>query len=642
MARGTTRRLGRRLLRFAAWSTLVVVLLVVLLVSAMYWLMRTDSGREQVRRIALYFVKDIMPGLQVGAIEGDFINGLTFHRVVLRDRFGGEAIVCKRLSVRYDLRSLLIKRIQVHSAVVDQPRVLLRTTHLDSVNMAELVDLGDGDDAPEPEPTPEGPPRVGPDLLGGWVLKVDALEIVDGTYVQRLGDPSTDLSASSIALVTSGVWRGPVVTLQIRRLSTRAKLPEDRDVALTLKGTGKLEGERLTAAVQLSADGLLPGQKVALNVRGEGGLRRFAINVDLRTDKGARIGVKGWAGLREGAIGPYEARVSVDRFDPSALLPELTPSRVGLQLQAEGYGIPPADGARAKAALVVGPSTVQGWKLDQLKLSGRITGRRWSVSRLHLAMADAHLEASGDGTLQAFKAKASVRARDLSRIRWPQGVPKLGGSVDLTGKVRGRFAGRISADVELRGRSVIVADARVDTLDLTASLDGIEQLRPSGKLRLSAQGKAPGELGDTLGSTSVDLKADLGSNASLVRLEGSVNSELGAAKLHVEAPLLHRASEPLPDLARNKPLKLKVTSRGLKLGPMRRLVGQTAEQLGGKIDVDLQVAGTMSRPVVRARVQGSRLRLGQITGLDGSVGLEAGSDETHLRIDAKRLRAMSG
>ena len=171
MFRGTTRSLGRRLLRFVAWSTFVVVLLIMLLISAMYWLMRTESGREQVRRIALHFVKDILPGLDVGAIEGDFVNGLTFHRVVLRDRFGGEAITCKRLSVRYDLRALLVKRIQVHSAVIDQPRVLLRTTHLNSVNMAELVDPGDGEAAPEPEPAPEGPPRVGPDLLGGWVLK---------------------------------------------------------------------------------------------------------------------------------------------------------------------------------------------------------------------------------------------------------------------------------------------------------------------------------------------------------------------------------------------------------------------------------------------------------------------------------------
>ena len=106
--------------------------------------------------------------------------------------------------------------------------------------------------------------------------------------------------------------------------------------------------------------------------------------------------------------------------------------------------------------------------------------------------------------------------------------------------------------------------------------------------------------------------------------------------LHVKAPLIHRASEPLPELARNRPVTLNVASRGLELGPVGRLMGSGARQIEGKIKVDLQVAGTVGRPTVRARVQGSGLRLGQIKDLDGVVALDVGTDETHLRLAAKR------
>lgn len=88
---------------------------------------QTARGREQIRRLVVSGLKNQVHGsLYIGRISDGFFTGLTIDSLAIRDPQDSLFISTGPISVRYDLRDLLARRVLLHDIVAEHPVVHIR------------------------------------------------------------------------------------------------------------------------------------------------------------------------------------------------------------------------------------------------------------------------------------------------------------------------------------------------------------------------------------------------------------------------------------------------------------------------------------------------------------------------------------
>ena len=129
----------RRWLRRMVLVLSVLLLVLLLLVGGLLYSLRLEGVQARVLPLVLEQLKPLLPGLSLGSLRGTVTEGVVLERVVLKDRFGGDAIALERLELRYDLWALLRREVRVKEVRIKGPRVWLRKTRTGALNLAELI-----------------------------------------------------------------------------------------------------------------------------------------------------------------------------------------------------------------------------------------------------------------------------------------------------------------------------------------------------------------------------------------------------------------------------------------------------------------------------------------------------------------------
>jgi autotransporter translocation and assembly factor TamB len=470
-------RWARRLL------TALLLLLGVVLVLAVETVqqLRVPGGGERLRYLALKVGRGFVPGLYVGAIHGDLLHGLTLERVVLNDRFGGEAIRVRRIAVGWDLLELP-DVVHVTFVEIDEPRVTARTLESGQLNLAELV-------VPSP-PEPEEPSE--PSTM---VVKLDRLAVTGAAFSM---DPTVRVDRTDLRLALTMEPRD--LQVQLRELATRVRLPAwPSPLEGRLGGRVRMRGEGIEADLELAATGVAPkGAPIKLALAVEGTLERLGLRL--------KVGLPGEGALRlRGKVAPpsattpldYDVALTLDGVQPQKVMAGLVPAVASLQLEAAGRGIPMQPGAKATLSLRERRGLqVQGIDVKQLRVKAELAGSAWKLEQLALQAAGARLSASGQGDLERFQGQLELHAPRLARTSKKVPVPLgLGGSLHLSARASGPYAGPLEVSCRARGAGLYAAlpgqRVSLDGLHLDTALTGLP-FKPRGRLKLRAAGIDPG------------------------------------------------------------------------------------------------------------------------------------------------------
>ena len=475
-------------------------LLLTLLLSTLVGLLSTDPGLEWARRLALDQARPMLPGLSVRRITGSIIKELVLEGVVLKDRFGGEAIRLERLLLRYDLAALLDRSVRVVRVEVDRPGVVAKMAQNGRLNLAELVVPSDDEQEP-----PSGPLS--------WTVSLTTLKISNGAarYEAPTGEryevEDLDLHAGlGLDLADNSV------SLSLTSLGGRASIPGQPALELLLQGSGAHGRDRVLARtrVQLTtrkptkkksagkvpgdAKPLLPvtiaaGQKITLELKAKGPLSHLDLDLSALLPGRGMVDLSGWGGLDLDGPAPvkkYEAKLKLARLNPKPLVPELISTEINLGLVVSGSGIPLQPRSSVALSVDLAPSSVMQYHLERLKVKGGLEGEAWSLSELALEAYGAQLRLNGRGTLKKIvNSRIKLKVPSLARLLLPPSVPPLVGaaSADLT--IKGPFIRDLSVKGEVTARGVAVDALRLGSARVTMDLQNLPQ-NPRGQATLSA------------------------------------------------------------------------------------------------------------------------------------------------------------
>jgi len=113
----------RRVLKVTA---VVLVAGIVVAISSVAVLSRTEFGRERVRRMAMGALREVVHGtLAVERIEGDLLGAFTLVGVRITDSLGAPFLAADSVSLRLDLMPLLRKRLRITDVTLSRPVVTL-------------------------------------------------------------------------------------------------------------------------------------------------------------------------------------------------------------------------------------------------------------------------------------------------------------------------------------------------------------------------------------------------------------------------------------------------------------------------------------------------------------------------------------
>ena len=114
-----------------------------LVVIAVLGITRTDAGRQRIRGLVVSALKQRVHGsLYVGRITEGFFSGVTIDSLEIRDPDDSLFISTGRVSVEYDLRDLLARRILLRNVHAEHPVVHLRQHENGEWNFREVFPPG--------------------------------------------------------------------------------------------------------------------------------------------------------------------------------------------------------------------------------------------------------------------------------------------------------------------------------------------------------------------------------------------------------------------------------------------------------------------------------------------------------------------
>lgn len=104
----------------------VVAVVALLLLGAAYLLTNADWGREQIRRRLVAFIENNSHGrVHIGEVTGNLLKGFTLHDVVITDSARTPFVKADEIWARYNLSTLLGKRIELYEVRLVHPIIVL-------------------------------------------------------------------------------------------------------------------------------------------------------------------------------------------------------------------------------------------------------------------------------------------------------------------------------------------------------------------------------------------------------------------------------------------------------------------------------------------------------------------------------------
>ena len=214
-----------RILRFVA---VYLAALIVIALTAVMILSRTDWGRERVRRFALSQLEGVVAGkVTIGRVSGNLLTGATVDAVVISDSAGQPFFAAEQVSARYHVLDLLTRRLDLHSVRLVRPMIVLDRPPGGKWNYQRIF-----------PPSDTTKPRSERDKGFPWIILHD-VTMLDGHFVMRTPwKPDTTLSraaqASSVAEALGGKKRIMVVAtkggpgyqkvVELREVTARAPI----------------------------------------------------------------------------------------------------------------------------------------------------------------------------------------------------------------------------------------------------------------------------------------------------------------------------------------------------------------------------------------------------------------------------------
>lgn len=175
------------------WLLLLPPLLLLL---GLNWLLRTDSGLEVVRGIAVNAANDTLLGtLSIDALRGDILDELIVEGIEVHDPEGQPAVQLAKLRIRWQPQALADGVIKVDVIELVQPHINALTNAAGQLNLARLVAPSPPDPTPQSDPFPLDLPHI----------ELARLEIQEGLFVltssaakaTRIDDLSFTVSAQT-------------------------------------------------------------------------------------------------------------------------------------------------------------------------------------------------------------------------------------------------------------------------------------------------------------------------------------------------------------------------------------------------------------------------------------------------------------
>ncbi|HSZ81626.1 MAG TPA: hypothetical protein VLA14_05060, partial [Polyangia bacterium] len=209
MAAATPKHGGwARAARAVTWVIVGPLLVGLAVVSLGLLYARTERGRERVRKLAVAEARKIIPGLEVGRVEGDYLHDLRLVDVTVRDREGRAAVHADAIVARYEVAPLLHHVVAVSELRIDGLRVQALPGTDGRLNLAELVA------PPTTAPAPQRPAAPSP-----WHVHVDRVAVEGSATLET--DDERRFDVTSIAL-TAALRLDAAARVEIDALEVRA------------------------------------------------------------------------------------------------------------------------------------------------------------------------------------------------------------------------------------------------------------------------------------------------------------------------------------------------------------------------------------------------------------------------------------
>ncbi len=527
----------------------VALVLLALPVGGWVWF-QSAAGQAFVKVKVLELARTALPGrLEVGSLEVG-LRSVHATGLTLFTPEGTLVAELEALDATYSLQTLLEKTVTVRQARLVRPRLLLVSDER-GLNLVRAVS------APA-EASPPGP-------VASWVVKVEALELVEGEVDYRDADRHLAVEALeargnarvttspfelSGALTIAGRATSPVPGALAVSLAVDPHAPSALSVDLAdlkVRARGEWQTRALTVEQVIAPPDLvrafLPGWPVKVPVSLHGTVTSKHAEL-IAEAAGGSVNAQG-----DWSLDPLSVRavtISAKAVPIDQLLGVTLPSSLSVEATGDLLDARPES---FEGKLHLDADWVAEQRLASVKGELHARGGEATIDTLHLMTPGAALDVSGVASLQQLALEGTLTATDLSRV--PQTVraftgialPALGGSGVVRLKAHGlssrpgvtavgqlhslRVAGLFAEHLEV--------DARL--LDARAPLDASFELHAR-RLLLSGTATAPGRSLDEVQLQAVtharrlELELQtLGLGDLAVRVSGVLDQDLGGARL---------------------------------------------------------------------------------------------------------------
>ena len=386
-------RTAGRVARLLGWVVGLSLAVAALAIGGTLTFAGTERGRETLRRVALAQARKSIPGLQIGRIDGDYLQGLVLRDVEVRDESGQPAVHVDHLSLRYRLGALWRRTISVSEIEIDGVAVTARPDGRGGLNLAHLTAPSE----PARSPAPQGKPS-------GWKVQVDRILVSRVTGTLELPDGRTG-SLTGFNLDAAARIDGQRLQAEIAALAASGTWEAQNYSASLSGGAFTLAPSEVAARLAaLRVTGLFPeGTPLVLRLDARGPRERVSTTLDLDGGAAGRVHLAGTAGVISDAqgkptLGAYDLGVALSDVDPGGIKADAPRGAINLRLQAAGDGIVRTPGSRATLALELLPSHLEGYAFSSTRVAASLVNDRWEVARaVLLRTAGASLTVEGHG-----------------------------------------------------------------------------------------------------------------------------------------------------------------------------------------------------------------------------------------------------
>jgi autotransporter translocation and assembly factor TamB len=488
----------RRVFRIAGITGGVVLalLLVLLLALGMYQGAADpvlDPVRDVMGQTATRFVSKGWAGaLEVGALRGPLLSAPVLYNITLRDAQGAVVAQIAELRLHYALKTLLKRRLQVHTVEIVQPWLMLIQEADGSWNIGNALAPPQSDTATKPQE-----PATGRGLP--FALVVDSVQIHNGEIALRLPALPGVQSLQGLQARLRAQVDQEGLRAQMQQLTVRAS-PADVQVH-TLQGAVQMLGSvvhieawRLqTDQTTVTANGVLPGrdqevhfefQMQPLDVTESGRLVQndalqgqlyLALQVE---GPPAAVQVRSQLRVAEGSIDlhsrfnmlatplRYSGTLDITHLNLATLVqPAVWQSDITLQLRLDGAGVWPQDG-QGEVQLDLHPSQLGNIAVHPSQIRIEAKEQRFQVHRFDLNTSVARMTMSGALDLAGTSDLQYELTADPTGLQQLMGLEALAGHIQLQGQASGAWPA-LSAQGTLQAKALRYQDHAVDSLQLT-------------------------------------------------------------------------------------------------------------------------------------------------------------------------------